>query len=127
MTYKLNKVLQESKQLKENLAQFYGSENHFTNPLVKFNYTDGVKYFAENAGAYWLLQEINSLYIKLLKINKTEFLDIKVFSKENKADIIIDDGNDNILIKKHIGFTDLPEGEWKFFLYDNVLMLPGEY
>lgn len=123
MNYELNKVKQTSKELKANLEQFYGTENYFTNPLVKYNYTDGVKYFAENAGAYWLLQEINGM---TAKVNEY-FFNIKVISKNNKADIIIDDGNGKVLDKKHIGFTDLPEGEWQFFLTDNVLMLPGEY
>lgn len=124
MGYELNKVKQSSKELKANLEQFYGTENYFTNPLVKYKYTDGVKYFAENAGAYWLLQEINGLYVKL---GSPSFLNIVVKSNKKKADIIVDDGNDKVLTKKHIGFTDLPEGEWQFFLTDNVLMIPSEY
>ena len=117
----------KSEELRENLQQFYGTENYFKNPLLRYQYTDGVKYFAENAGAYWLLQEINFIYVELLKINKAEFIGITVNSNNNKADIIADDGNDNILKQKHIGFTDLPEGEWKFFLINNILLLPSEY
>lgn len=127
MIYKLNGVKQTSKELQANLDQFYGTELYYINPLMKFTYTEGVKYFAENAGAYWLLQEINFIYVDLQQIGKAEFLNIKVISKDNKADIIVDDGNDNILKKKHIAFTDLPEGEWKFFLTNNVLLLPSEY
>ena len=123
MNYELNKVKQTSKELKANLEQFYGTEHYFTIPLVKYKYTDGVKYFAEEAGAYWLLQEINNM---TAKINEY-FFNIRVISKNNKADIIIDDGNGKVLDKKHIGFTDLPEGEWRFFLTDNVLMIPSEY
>jgi hypothetical protein len=122
-SFKLNKVQSTTKELQEGLEQFYGSGNFYINPLVKYKYTDGVKYFAENAGAYWLLQEINGLTVRL----PGYFFNIRVISKDNKADIIIDDGNDNILKKKHIGFTDLPAGEWQFFLTDNVLMLPNEY
>ena len=123
MGYELNRVKQSSEELRNNLEQFYGTENYFTNPLVKYKYTDGVKYFAEEAGAYWLLQEINGM---TAKVNEY-FFNIKVISKNNKADIIIDDGNGKILAKKHISFTDLPEGEWQFFLTDNVLMIPSEY
>ena len=124
MGYELNQVKQSSEELRNNLEQFWGTENYFTNPLVKYKYTDGVKYFAEHAGAYWLLQEINGLYVKL---GCPVFLNIVVKSNKKKADIIVDDGNDKVLIKKHIGFTDLPEGEWQFFLTDNVLMVPSEY
>lgn len=118
---------QEIEELKEKLNYFYGTENYFNNPLIKYLYTDGVKYFASTTNSYWLLNEINFIYCDLLKINKGEFLNIKVVSKNNKADIIVDDGNDNILKKKHISFTDLPEGEWKFFLTNNILLLPSEY
>lgn len=41
------------------LDQFTGSENwhrHWCNRHV--TYTDGAKYLADNAGAYWLLDEI---------------------------------------------------------------------
>ena len=124
MTYELNQVKQSSEELRNNLEQFWGTENYFTNPLVKYKYTDGVKYFAEHAGAYWLLQEINGLYVKL---GIPPFLNIVVKSNKKKADIIVDNGNNKVLIKKHIGFTDLPEGEWQFFLTDNVLMIPSEY
>lgn len=122
-TFKLNKVQLSTEELQAGLEQFYGSENFYINPLVKYKYTDGVKYFAENAGAYWLLQEINGLTVRL----PGYFFNIEVISKDNKADIIIDDGNYNILKKKHIRFTDLPQGKWQFFLTDNVLMLPNEY
>jgi len=41
------------------LAQFTGSEQLYRHSLVKrFCYTDGVKYIAERAGAYWLIDEI---------------------------------------------------------------------
>lgn len=124
MSYELNQVKQSSEELKTNLEQFWGTENYFTNPLVKYKYTDGVKYFAEHAGAYWLLQEINCAYVNL---GCPSFINIVVKSNKNKADIIIDDGNKNILKKRHIKFTDLPQGEWQFFLQYNVLMLPSEY
>lgn len=124
MSYELNKVKQSSEELKSNLEQFFGTENYFKNPLIKYTYTDGVKYFAEQAGAYWLLQEINGLYVNL---GSPYFINIVVKSNKNKADIIVDDGNGNVLKKKHIGFTDLPKGEWQFFLQSNVLMLPSEY
>jgi len=113
-----------AEELKSNLEQFFGTENYFKNPLMKYTYTDGVRYFAEKAGAYWLLQEINGMYVNL---GCPYFLNIVVKSNKNKADIIVDDGNYNVLKKKHIGFTDLPEGEWQFFLINNTLMIPSEY
>ena len=37
------------------------------------------------------------------------------------------DGNGNIYAKKHIAHTDLEKGKYKFYLMDNVLLLPSEY
>nr|WP_193565342.1 DUF6876 family protein [Microcystis aeruginosa] len=34
----------------ENLSEFTGTENYYTNPLYPFKYTDGIKYLAENGG-----------------------------------------------------------------------------
>ena len=41
--------------------------------------------------------------------------------------ISIDDGNDNVLAAAKIKFTDVQEGEWRFYLTDNTLLLPTEY
>lgn len=43
----------------ENLDQFTSTENYYTNTLYPFEYTDGIKYLAENEGA-WILDEIAS-------------------------------------------------------------------
>jgi hypothetical protein len=41
------------------LRQFTGTENWYRHGLVRsVLYTDGAKYVAESAGAYWLLDEI---------------------------------------------------------------------
>ena len=113
-----------AQQLKNNLAQFTGTLNWYKNPLLSYRYTDGVKYFAHNAACYWLLQEINALWKQR---GPEEFFDITVISKEHKADIVVEDGNGKTLLTHKIPFTDLMEGEWKFYLTNNVLMLPSEY
>ncbi len=46
----------DAKQLKAEPRQFTGTEQYYFNPLFEqFRYTDGVKFLAERAGAYWLL------------------------------------------------------------------------
>jgi hypothetical protein len=32
-----------------------------------------------------------------------------------------------MLKSKHIDFTDCPEGDWRFFFVNNVILLPSEY
>lgn len=115
-----------TEEFKNTLEQYIGTNNHYTSWLMKYRYTDGVRYFAQEAGAYWLLEEINFIYVDLARKGKAEFLNIIVKCKNRKADILVDDGNGNLLKKKHISRTDLPEGEWQFYLYDNTLLLPSE-
>jgi hypothetical protein len=92
-------------------------------------FTDGVKDFAEEAGddgAYWFIDLIAIKYYSLLQ--KNEFLLIKLnVGDDNKAHLSVDDGNENVLAAARINFTDVQPGEWKFYLTDNVLLLPSEY
>ena len=47
---------------KSDLAQFTGSEQWYRHGLVRsILFTDGAKYVADKAGAYWLLDEIAHL------------------------------------------------------------------
>ena len=98
--------------------------------------TDGAHYFAENCGggAYWLMDIIQTEVVPLLT-EENYFIVIKmdVLQGENNkvATIVADDGNDNLLWSRDIGFTDADIGTWKFYLIDDgqqkVLMLPSEY
>jgi hypothetical protein len=60
-----------TKQMKTSLdlSQFYGTENYYKtflfNPHLK--HTDGVQYFAENAGAFWFLDIIATDIFSLTK------------------------------------------------------------
>lgn len=119
----------DSKTFNENLENFWGTERYYTAPLLPFKFTDGVNYFAKEGGAVWFLYEVAGIYAKI----RSSFYYIKVSSKERKGsewhtvDIIVEDGNKHFLTKKHIAKSDLPIGEYKFFLYNNVLLLTGEY
>lgn len=120
--------MNNSSELRSSLTQFYGTEQYYFNPLYRWmKYTDGVKFFAENAanGAYWLLDIIGTELKALTK--KEDFLNIVFNSANNQGVITVDDGNDNILYTRNIEYTDCPEGEWKFYLTGDVLMLPTEY
>lgn len=109
------------------LSQFYGTEAyHRTNMFVpQLVHTDGVHYFANEAGAWWFLDIVASEHYPLMK--KEGFISIKLHVNDGKADIVAEDGDLNVLAKKHLAFTDCPSGDFNFFLVDNVLMLTQEY
>jgi hypothetical protein len=116
-----------SEQLTAHLARNTGTEYWYEHSVNKsLTYTDGVKAFAEEQGSYWFIDLIALKYHSLLKKNK--FLLIKlIVGNDNKAFLSVEDGNENILAQARINFTDVQEGEWKFYLTDNVLLLPSEY
>jgi hypothetical protein len=109
------------------LSQFTGTEAYHRTFLFNPNlvHTDGVQYFAETAGCYWFLDIVATEFYPLLA--KEPFLSIKMIVADGKAKISVEDGDLNILKSKNISHTDCPDGEYAFFLTDNVLMLTSEY
>jgi hypothetical protein len=116
-------------QLASGLRQYTGTEQWYRHGLNRqLLYTDGVQFFAENGGgqgAYWLLDIIATEYWLLLK--KAPFLALSITVKDDAAKIEVTDGNGHILKTRELEYADLQEGVWKFYLTDNVLLLPSEY
>lgn len=110
------------------LTQFTGTENYYFDPLFKdINYTDGIKYLRDN-GANWLVLYILTHIKTNKKLQKNlDFLSIKFSAKDNTGVLTIGDGNDSIIIKENIPYTDFPNGEITLFYMDNVLFLASEY
>lgn len=113
------------KVLEEDLQQFIGTTMYHRLTILPLNCTDGVAFFAQKAEAYWLIDEIALAY-QFRDLKDKKFIVIEVDAKNDKADVKYSDGNENVLYKKHYDFTDL-EGSYKFYLTNNVLMLPNEY
>lgn len=111
------------------LRHFTGTEQWFRHSFVRsMLYTEGVQFFAEQGGqegAYWFLDIVATEYFTML--SKEPFLVIRLIVENQEASIRVDDGNDRVLKEKSIVFTDMQPGDWKFYLTDNVLLLPGEY
>lgn len=115
-----------SAQLADDLAYFTGTEHWYRHPLNReCLYTDGVQFFAEKVGAYWLLDLLATEFFELQ--HNAGFLSVNLIVTGSEADLIIEDGDYVSLAKKHIPYTDCPEGEWRFFFTDNVILLPSEY
>ncbi|SRR6266852_2345238 len=110
------------------LANFTGSEQWYRHFLGKSLFTDGVKYVADQAGAYWLLDEI-AINQTRAKVRTEEFQVwvLKVDLEKHKAVLTCDDGNGNVVFTKRIDYTDFPLAEIKFYYTDGTLLLPSEY
>lgn len=111
------------------LAQFTGSEHwyrHNLNPDVL--YTDGAKYVADTAGAYWLLDEIAlaERYVKSVRIAEFQVWKLAVRS-DSAATLSCEDGNGNLVYSKEIEYTDFPSEGITLYCTNNTILLPSEY
>ena len=114
---------------KADLRQFTGSEHwykHGLNSTVLF--TDGAKYVADTAGAYWLLDEIALIqpYDKRVAATAFQFWKL-VVRPDQTATLTCDDGNGNTVFAKEIDYTDFPLDEITLYFTNNVIYLPSEH
>lgn len=114
--------------LASTLKQFTGTES-YTQYGSQIILTDGALFLAEQAQAFWLIDLFGSYLVGLR--GKEEFVCLKIQTGSNQATVSIEDGNDNILAKQEILYTDFPLSS--LILYacwfgtNWVLMLPSEY
>jgi hypothetical protein len=115
-----------SARLRADLTAFIGTENWHRHGITKqMLLTDGVKYFAETAGCFWFLDIVATEVMRFHQLKP--FLVVVLDVCDGVADIHVEDGNGAMLWHRHIHFTDAPDGLWRFYLADNVLLLPSEY
>ena len=120
-------------QLSADLRQFIGTTQwHKWSNLTALTCTDGVKYLAEEAGAYWLLdaiashqnapalkdsQRLQELQIWLLSVNADKSCQLTCSEDSDIPPVVVQD----------IEFTDFPMKEVKLYVCDGVILLPSEY
>ncbi len=116
------------------LAQFTGTENWYRHGLVKkVLYTDGIKALAEEAGAFWLLDEIAFAQTdKKVIACPAQFWILKVNQEDNSAVLEMqEDQGMPLVVNKKIPYTDFPLEEQKVWVMAEgdkiVLLLPSEY
>lgn len=120
----------ERKITQADLMQFTGTENWYQHGLVKkVSYTDGVKYLAEMAGAYWLIDEIAlcQIYENAVKAEEFQAWTLLIDEETSSAQLKCTDGNERVLFSKHITFTDFPLQKVQLYFTNNVLLLTSEY
>lgn len=121
-------------QLEMNLAHYTGAEDYFRHGLnPRLIYTDGVKYLAEKAGAYWLIDVVASVQHTGVRLARHPFQSWSLTVDTDKAGLVIcTNGNDKKLYVQQIGYTDFPLGKVKLYCCEeddgqHVLMLSSEY
>jgi len=117
-------------ELEKGLAGFYGTEAyHRMYPNLVL--TDGAKYLAEEAGCFWLYDIVWSVLNKP-NIRNQDFLAVKVHKPEKSQAVVrIEDGNETLLYKQNIPYTDFPLDDYTFYVQYSgkfwVVLLTSEY
>ena len=116
----------ETKQLtKSDLEQFVGTEQYYKHWMPGLVFTDGVKYMAEVAGAYWLIDIVASYRRK----EPFQIWELKVDKNAEPMAVVImkEDSDQPELVRQEIPYTDFPLDGIKLYLIDGVLLLTSEY
>ncbi|MDA8089530.1 MAG: hypothetical protein M0Z61_04840 [Nitrospiraceae bacterium] len=124
------------KTLQADLIQFTGTSGYYRWSALYPNMvlTDGARYLAEKAGAYWLMDAIASHIVyggNRKRMREEGFVVAKMKVNGRSARLTLDDGNGNVLARQRIGYTDFPkpgielyaeygDGRW-------VILLPSEH
>jgi hypothetical protein len=111
------------------LAKFTCSEQLYRHAINrKVVFTDGVKYVADQAGAYWLLDEIALVQSGDRRVIGESFQVWQLtVNGDETATLTCEDGNKNVLYAKRIEFTDFPQAGITLWYTNNTILLPSEY
>lgn len=123
----------DAQELKDSLSTFYGTENYYM-LLPGLLMTDGVKYLADNAKAYWLMDMIWS-YLPTLKRKRETFALVRYAGQPGGSGLfsITDDDPAHITYATQaVEYSDFPLDEIRLYLSlaDEgrfVVMLTSEY
>ena len=110
--------------LRKELLMFTGTENYYKHPYGIY-YTDGVRYLAEKARSYWLIDAIASWQ---REVGSCSFQIWELRVKDGRGLLTMkEDTNEPVKVSQVIHYTDFPLQYIKLYLVDRVLMLPSEY
>jgi len=114
---------------KADLAQFTGSEQSFRHGINRrVLFTDGAKFVADQAGAYWLLDEIAIIQPHNARVSAEGFQVWKLAVNADQTGVLTcDDGNGRVIFSKEIEYTDFPPEGITLWFTNNTILLPSEY
>jgi len=127
---------QTPEQLAEALAYFTGTEGYHRYWLGITSLTDGVKYLADSAKCYWLLDAIGSYQPELAKhtdtrLHEMQFWTLKVNADKSAVLTCVADSGEPSAVRQRIESTDFPLPEIQIWVAiegeRKIALLPSEY
>lgn len=119
----------------DDLRQFSGGEERYRHALLgdRFLYTDGVRFLAEQAGAYWLIDAIASYQLDRRIRGDAMLRDFQLWTLRlhNGGAVLTlrrDSGaGQRPVIQQDIDYTDFPLDKVTLYVENGVLLLPSEH
>lgn len=107
-----------------NSLKDYTCSDEYHRYMLGLLLTSGAKAMADTFECYWFIDVIASYQPKM----KDDF-QVWTLTKniDRSADVICTDGNDNILKRQHIPYTDFKVGSAVLWVEGNVILLPSEH
>jgi hypothetical protein len=118
----------EATELRSALRQFTGTTQYYRH-LSGLRYTDGVKFLAEAAGAYWLIDLIASWQPKALEdewLRQFQLWELFVDASGSGTVICSRDSEDEAF-RQPVAFTDFPLNYLRLYVEGGVILLPSEH
>lgn len=122
--------MKSATEIRDNLSYFTGTERYYRwSPLFsRFVLTDGAQYLAQNAECYWLMDAIASH----VGAYHDQGFALARLKKQDKGWLLtLEDGNDGVLARQEIEFSDFPLDEITLYVCPQdamwVILLPSEY
>ena len=113
--------------LDSELANFTGTENHYRHWLGIL-FTDGVKFLADRAGAYWLIDAIASWQPEIPRAEREFQLWELTVGEDRSATLEVrPDSDQPAIINQRIQYTDFPLRLIKLYVENGVILLPSEH
>ena len=112
----------------EDLAQFVGTTAYYPT-MFKMLYTDGVRFLADRAQAYWLIDAIASHWITNEKIRKMNLTFWTLTVDEDMTAVLecFEDIPGALMVRQKIPWTDFPLDKIDLWVNNGVLHLPSEH
>lgn len=120
--------MESAEQINSKLKQLVGSDKIYKHWLG-IKYTSGIKYLAEAAECFWLLdaiashQNANLLFLSQLR----EFQIWRLVVQEKSGVLICEWDTNQEVLRQEIPYTNFPLPRIKLYLIEKVLLLPSEY
>ena len=110
------------------LPHFTGSEMMYAHRTFsgRLLLTEGCNYIREKCESFWLFDLIQSYQYKL-KSHHFQTWTLERVDNHYAFMVTCTDGNDKVLVRQKIPFSDFPLPGLVIWKVDNVVMLPSEY